>query len=89
MTNPRPVTMRSGVIENEVIPLMAYLKSPKKLHFVLPKGLSIFSYGSHFVLNPTHAKIPLENLCLSERIRTASLNQIYVCHLSVNAIEHT
>ena len=41
--NPIPVTILSGVIEKLVIPSIAYLNNPQKLHFVEPRGLSTFS----------------------------------------------
>ena len=40
---PIPVTILSGVIEKLVIPSIAYLNNPQKLHFVEPRGLSTFS----------------------------------------------
>ena len=52
----------SGVVENAVIPSKAYLNNFQKDHFVSPATLSIFSYSSHFVSNPTKLNNPFEYL---------------------------
>ena len=62
----------SGATENPVIPSMEYTNSFLKDHFVSPAERSIFSYSIHFVRNPTHSKIPLENRLYSLIFRTAS-----------------
>ena len=60
--NSKPITedMINGVVENAVIPSIAYLNNFQNDHLVSPATLSTFSYSNHLVLNPTKLKIPFE-----------------------------
>ena len=57
---PSMETMARGAVENPMIPSKLYLNNFQKDHFVSPAFLYTFSNSIHFVLNPTHPKIPFE-----------------------------
>ena len=62
MIAPMTAVNRSGVTEKQVIPSIAYLKSDENFHDDLPSSRSTVLKVIHFVLKPTHEKIPFENL---------------------------
>ena len=55
----------NGVVENAVIPSIAYLNNFQNDHLVSPATLSTFSYSIHFVSNPTKLNNPFEYLLYS------------------------
>lgn len=56
---PKTDAIDNGVVENAAIPSNEYINNFQKLHFVSPATLSTFLKGIHFVLYPTHPKMPL------------------------------
>ena len=58
-STPTKEAIRSGAVENAVIPSREYTRSFQKFHLVSPLARSTFSYSSHLVLKPTQPKIPL------------------------------
>ena len=60
-TTPISDTIVSGTVENAMIPSNAYRNNFQNDHFVSPAARSTFSNSIHFVLNPTHPKIPFVN----------------------------
>ena len=51
---PKNVDIDNGMVENATIPSIDYANNPQNDQLVSPATLSMFSYSSHFVLNPTH-----------------------------------
>ena len=69
MTNvPMNVATLKGAIEKATMPSIEYINSFVNDHLVLPAALSILGYDIHFVLNPTHGKIPFENRLYSSML---------------------
>ena len=69
---PSKLESARGLVEKPRIPSIEYKKSFQNDHFVVPADRSTFLNSNHFVLNPTHGKIPFENLFFSQIDRTES-----------------